>query len=237
MKGFVKVSLLICLFSFSFFIKSVSAQEYDLEKLPQKSSYSAFWLSGVIPNIDSKFSAGQTNKVNYEYWFNVNNNSGYWIEMGFHKGYGFKSDGSGGDINTYYAGLFVAGNTEDGYFVTPFSSYAWGAGQSHTMGNTCVYVPSNGSNVCHMNTDSQTIVTIGDVGTSNTGTIDAGLEWSWTTTAKPTVSNASMTKMQVLDSGTWKTWGSIGGVSGSNSSLTPITPSFNSSTNTITLNN
>ncbi|OIO88785.1 MAG: hypothetical protein AUK32_00540 [Candidatus Aquicultor secundus] len=185
---------------------------WSQQGLPQQSSYNNFFLYTTLPTLNSVWANGTENKINWEYWFTINNDTSQWVEMGFHSGYGFNSDGT--PNYTYpYTGLFTARATSSSFSLTPFQSRGWAAGQNHSMG-----VDLRTGSAAQMRTDGSVLGSYLNSTPSNVGRIDAGVEWGTSNNAAQSISTPSyMTDLNVMYSGTWHFWKDIGGIVGYNS--------------------
>lgn len=179
--------------------------EYNIGRVNQKSTYKNFWLSGTLPVLNPAWTPGTENKINYEFWVNINDSSNYWVEMGYHKGYSWNSDGSV-NTNASYEGLFTA-KYDGKWSLTTQPSFKWTQAQTHTMG-VDFSTSSSGVNYVNYRTDGLTFLST-LASPSNTGTIDAGIEWGYSNDATQGMSSTKMMNMQVLDNGTWKLWSSL----------------------------
>lgn len=206
----LSISILVILMSYTT-IFAAQIHTYNIGRLPQKASYTGFWLQGTLPELYPYWYPGAENKINYEFWQRINNNSGYWVEMGYHAGYAFNSDGSP-NPNSSYFGLFTAKYNAFGWSLSTFPN-VWAAGENHTMG-TSTY-QEGPTWYTDMKADGNIYITYSYAGTSNTGAIDAGLEWGVSdgNSSKQSLTlPSSMYNLNVRDNGVWKTWKSIGGV-------------------------
>lgn len=209
---------------------------YNVANLPQKSTYQGMSLKGTLPALNPNWTSGTENKINYEFWFNINNDSNSWVEMGYHNGYAWNSDGSV-NKNASYNGLFTAKATAGGgWTVSAVPQAGWDAGQTHTMSNVLKKSSTDNTWYSEMIADDTVYVTYSDAQPS-TGTINAGLEWGVSNGASQSISfPSSMTELKVNEGGVWKTWSSIGGVSTSNNHG-GVTASYDSTQNSIQLQN
>lgn len=209
---------------------ATQTRTYNSGRLNQLSTYDGFWLRGTLPTLNPNWTSGTENKINYEFWFNINNSSSAWVEMGYHKGYDWNTDGSA-NTSSSYNGCFTAKATSSSWDLVKLSSLNWNAGQSHTMG-----VELYSSYFCDIRSDGTAWLSWINTTTSNTGSIDAGLEWGVSNGASQSISlPSSMTDLNTRVSGTWKTWSSIGGVYTSNSH-SGVTATFDSANNKINFN-
>lgn len=211
---------------------------YNVGRLNQNSTYDGFWMQATLPTLNPQWSSGGCNKINFEYWSRVNNDSLQWIEMGYKKGYALNSDGSA-NCDSSYNGLFVGikanGEQYKGYAM---SSYNWNAGQNHTWGHVHGTSPTN-VKYADMRTDGQAILTFVNVSPSNSGSMDVGIEWGHpgsSSSAQSISLPSSMYNLNTRISGTWKTWSTIGGVYNYNNH-SGVTASFDSSNNKVNFTN
>jgi hypothetical protein len=234
-KNLLKFVTLISSFVLIFATTSspVFANSWNKSNLPQKSTYTGFWMQGTIPTMNSNWTSGTLNKINYEYWFNIDNDNSKWVEMGYHDGAWYDSLGYISSY-IYYHGLFTLKWQGSGTLqVDAYPNLGWNPGQNHTTGNQLTYNSSASRWDCSMRADGATIKTYTNVGPSRLGTIDAGLEWNTSNNASQSVSlPCSIYNLNVYDSSTWKTWNTAGSPTNSNDP-TGVKATYNSSTNTI----
>jgi hypothetical protein len=232
-------ALVIASTMFSVSAFASQTRTYTEGRLPMKSTYTGFSVTQTLPTLSPVWTSGTENKINSEFWFPINNNENYWVEMGYHTGYAFNSDGSP-NTSASYNGLFTAMENSNGWSLNTFAGKSWSAGQSHTWGNSLYQGYDTASILTwfsDMIADGTTVITYKTLN-PGVGTIDAGLEWGISNTATQSATNSTMTNLKFYDSGTWKTWATAIGTSTLElgNTHTGYTAAFNKTSNQLTLN-
>jgi hypothetical protein len=214
---------------------------YNISRIADDpNNYNGFWCQAVLPTLTPVWASGTENKINCEFWYPINAGGGTnWVEMGYHNGYAFNSDGS---VNTKasYLGCFTARATSSSWRVDTFGSLNWASSQTHTLGNMFNNNPSSGAWTCDMRTDNSVIITYNSSGPGADFTIDAGLEWGVSNAAsqsvsKPTnITDLNIYTWQASGGKVWKKWSDIGSVINYNNH-TGYTATFDSSNNLINI--
>lgn len=246
MKRKLSLALIVMLAIMLMLGSTVSATQthtYNIGRiLADPYSFNGFWCRTVLPTLNSGWTSGTENKINCEFWHPINTGGGKnWVEMGYHSGYSFNSDGSP-NTNAFYSGCFTSRATSSSWRMDTFGSLGWAAGQTHTMGNMFNNLGTSWS--CDMRTDDTIIITYGSSapgGNYSTDCIDVGFEWGVSNSAsqsatKPTTfTDLNIYMWQDTGGKVWKKWSDIGGGTSANTH-SGYTATYNSATNVITIN-
>jgi hypothetical protein len=229
--AFFSICLLICSLTVPVF--AVQVHTYAESYRSQTSNNNGFCVGATLPILGSNWSAGVENKINFEFWFNINNSSSQWVEMGYHDGYSFKSDGSP-NTSSRYTGLFTAKAGNGTWSLTTYPSRNWAANQSRTWHNQLRQ--SGGVWYSDMVDGSTVVISYSNSGPSSQGSTDAGLEFGNSNGAWQGISvPSSMWGVGSYINGSWTGWYTLGGVTNYNNAAT-VTASYNSTSNEIDFN-
>jgi hypothetical protein len=235
--------LLICFFSSSAFA-SEQKQAHDIAK-NTNGTYDGFWMQGTIPTLYPRWSNGAYNKINYEFW-HVTSVDNTWVEMGYHNGYDWYSDGSE-KPSSQYTGAFTARQTLTSFKVVKLTSLSWAPSQNHTMG-TDFWYDIVGNRYVDMRSDQQVVYTWDQSAPGSR--IDAGLEFGQypilasnnpqTISLPSSIYNLTV-RPNRINPNNWVTWNNTGTISTIHSNpygltISPIAISYSSTTNKINFN-
>lgn len=238
--------LLVCFFASSALAASPQLHAWKIGR-NESGTYDGFWMQGTIPALYHRWSSGNYNKINYEFW-HCTSTSGCstWVEMGYHNGYDWNSDGSE-KTTSQYPGAFTARSTSTSWKVVKLSSLSWAPSQNHTMGTDFWYNLS-GNRYVDMRSDSQVVYTWDQSAPGKR--IDAGLEFgqypilssgnAQTISLPSSIYNLTV-RPNRINPNTWYRWDQVGGTTAftsnpDNITIAPINVSYSSTTNTINFN-
>ena len=123
--------------------------------------------------------------------------------------------------------MFTAKYVNSIFTVVKHAGSNWQSGQNHTFG--CFLIANN---QCQMRADGNVIDTFTNCGTSNTGSIQAGLEWGKSDNASQSITlPSSMTNLSTMLSGNWYTWSNFNPYG--NNNHPGIVVSYNSQNNVL----
>ncbi|MBL0388561.1 hypothetical protein JJB07_18310 [Tumebacillus sp. ITR2] len=180
-------------------------QKYNTVAINNPGHYDGVYCSLLIPNMTPFWSTGSGNKINTELWLNTNSTDS-WVEVGYHDGYNWKSDGS--IASTSYKGLFTAYANGSVWSVQSFPSKNWASGQSHTIGALLGY--SSGSYYADMRVDGSVLLSYTNAAIGSVGETDVGVEWNTTNGLSPSasVTSSTFTDLNLHNSLGWSKWSS-----------------------------
>ncbi|MCX7923978.1 MAG: hypothetical protein N3B21_18485 [Clostridia bacterium] len=223
--------LIVSVLSNTAFAASTQYKTYNTASITQTSSYEGFWMRGTLPTLNPNWKSGAENKINYEFWYNINDTG--WVEMGYHNGYAWKDNGYPEPTSSYSGCFTCISSSTYGWKVDIFPGLNWAPGQTHTLGAIQEFSTSAWRWNTKMSSDGTVLTTYLNAGPASRGTIDAGLEWGVSDGASQSISLPSwISDLNLYKFNKWITWSSIGGVS-YNNSHSGVTSSFDSSANKI----
>lgn len=229
---FIPIILLLCFSIGSIF--ATQTHSYAISYRSQSTSITGFCAGSTLPLLTSGWVSGLENKINYETWFNINNSTSQWVEIGYHAGYAWYTNGSP-NVYSFYDGLFIArAGPNNSWYCQAFNSQSWDAGESHTW--KILLRQTSSIWYADMYSDGSIFASLGYCAPSNTGSTDAGVEVGSDGMSQfQDVSSTSMWGLQSMVNGSWKRWDVLGSVGTYNNTII-TTATYNSSTNRINFN-
>jgi len=227
------LSIIILIGCFSITIHATQVHTYAIAYRNQTTNNTGFCAGATLPTLGSNWSSGIENKINFETWFNINNSSSQWVEMGYHNGYAWNPDGSP-NTSVRYIGLFVS-RMGSSWNCQAIPAASWDSGESHIW-KIQLRQDWLGIWYADMYADNVVVKSYSFSGPSSTGSTDAGLEFGNSNNAWQGISLPSnMWGVGSRIDSTWTGWYALGNVQ-TYDDIGNVVVSYNSGTNQINFN-